>query len=356
MDATYVGAYGRLKVYEVDFLKKDFLEHLISLDKPSDFSSVLYASVYKEDYDALTSIYREPDLTEMAINRHLVRMNRIAAFAIPPLAKNALTAYISKWDIENIKTVISSKFLGHGLKETEMFIVSFRDIPMGLIGGVLTNEDYRNMMNLPNVEAIINYLTRYGYGSYMLQFIEDYRKTGDISPMLYSLDRYYYARLLESLKYYNGDEGPVINYIRSDIDRINLNTILKGKKLNISYERFFSGLVDGGNIPINAIHDFYGNSDILSMIDSIKRYYDLEDAKNKYASDGNLYHFDVSMRNIMITKYMGTMSMLPLSLDSIFYFIIRAEIERQNLRTIYEAKLHGAPKESIYDLMINGVV
>ncbi|KAA8922037.1 V-type ATP synthase subunit C [Thermoplasma sp.] len=356
MDSTYIGSYGRLRVYQTEFFSRQQIDQLLSMTDPKDVSAFLYNGPYREDYDSLAAVFKDPDLTEMAINRHMVRNNRLVMFSVPPLAKNAVMAYLSKWDIENIKTVISAKFLGHGIRDAEPFLVSFRDVPLGIMSGTLTSEDYRNMINLPNVEAILNYLARFGYGTYMMQFLEDYRKTGDISPMLYSLDRYYYLNLISALKYYRGDEGPVLNYVRSDIDRQNIVTMLKGKVLKIAFERMASGIIDGGNIGASRLREIYSSQDVVSVVDALKQYYDLEVPKKNYMETGNLYHFDIAMRNIIARRYLDTMSMLPLSLDSLFYFMLRSEFERHNLRTIYLSRVNGMPREITESLLITEMV
>ncbi len=350
MDSTYVGSYGRLKVYGTDFLNRDFLVALAGADKASDVSSAIYGTVYKDDYDALSAIYKDPELTQMAINRHLLRMNKLVLFACPPLAKNAVVSYLSKWDVENIKTVISSKFLSHDISEAEVFLMSFRNVPLGMIGSLMVAEDYRNMMAMNSIEAIVNYLARFGYGSFMMQHMEDYRKTGDISPVLYSLDQYYYSNLIENLKFYNGDEGPVLGYVRSEIDINNLITVLKGKALHLDYGRFSSGLVPYGNIPVEKLSEVYSSSDISGIVDGVRQYFDLEVPKKAFLEDGNVYHFYAVMKKIVYEKYINSLSSLPLSLDSLFYFMIRAENERNNIRAIYLSKIYGLEKETIYDL------
>ncbi len=350
MDSTYVGSYGRLKVYGTDFLDRGFMDGIASMDRAQDVSSSLYSTVYKEDYDALSAIYKDPELTQMAINRHLMRMNKLALFACPPMAKNAVLSYLSKWDVENIKTVISSKFLSHSVGEAEVFLLSFRNVPLGMIGSLLVPEDYKNMMAMSSIEAIVNYLTRFGYGSYMMQHMEDYRKTGDVSPVLYSLDRYYYSNLIENVKFYNGDEGPVLGYIRSEIDMNNLTVILKAKSLDLDYGRIASNLVPYGNIPVEKLSEVYSSGNVSGIVDGLRQYFDLEIPKKAFLEDGNVYHFYAAIKKAIYIKYIDSLSSLPLSLDSLFYFILRAESERNTIRAIYLSKIYGLGKDRIYDL------
>ncbi len=116
MDRTYAGSYGRLKVLRLEFLNQDFMKSLI--DKtPEEILQALSTTSYREDLDALSAFSSGTRLLEMAINRHLIKKNRQAMQAPPPAARKFLESYFSKWDIENVKTILSSKFIGYDLKK-----------------------------------------------------------------------------------------------------------------------------------------------------------------------------------------------------------------------------------------------
>ncbi|MEM0160461.1 MAG: V-type ATPase subunit [Thermoplasmata archaeon] len=354
MDSTYSGAYGRVKVYQTEFLSSDFINHLIELNSLEDIMHALSSTPYQEDITSLISLYKNPDLLEMVLNRHLIKKNKIAMFAMPPLSKDLLKVYFSKWDIENIKSILSSKLLGYNLKENESFLVSFRDIPMGIFGGTISYEDYKILMSQDSIEDIANYLSKFGYGSLLIQYIDTYRKTGDISNMLSSLDTYFYTKLMESLKYYRGDEGPLIRYFREDIDSKNLMMILKSKDLGVKYADIASNVIPYGNLLISYMEELYKSENVEEICNKLESKIIFDKALKTYQETGQLSGFEIELKAGIYKRYLEILSSQSLSIGSIFAFILRSEIERQNLRAIVVGKNYLLEKEKIAELIIKG--
>jgi len=351
LDRTYTGSYGRLKVSFGDFLSNQFLTGLISRDLEG-IEVALSETSYREDIEQLASLYKPPELLDFAVNRHLIKKNRLAQFSPPPNARPFLKAYFLKWDIENIKSIISSKTLGYQAAESESFLIGFRNLPLGILAGTMTQEDFRIMISLGSVDAVIDYLTRYGIGTYLLVHMEEYRKTKDVTSLYSAMDSYHFTSMLDSLKFYNGDESNIRDYIRETIDSYNILSVLKATQLSVPLEQVSRFLFARGNIPISVIEESMRMQSIEEAAAHFKQYYDLTSASEKYSRSGLLYHYEIEMRSTIISKYATKMSALPVSLNSIFYFIIKAEVERENLRAIIAGKLYNLSDERIRELLI----
>ena len=183
MDSTYAGAYGRLKVSRSELLSNAFIDQLNQKDS-DEFVKLLSGTGYRKEIDSLSQLYQLPDLVEVVLNAHMMRMVRNAAFAVPPLARNFVTAYMSKWDIENIKTILSSKVLGYPVEYTETFLTVQRGLPVGTFSGTISREEYVKIIEQKDIEGVVNALVKFGYGTILLKFIEDVKKTNDISTMV----------------------------------------------------------------------------------------------------------------------------------------------------------------------------
>ncbi|GGM66402.1 hypothetical protein GCM10007108_00730 [Thermogymnomonas acidicola] len=351
MDSTYSGTYGKLKAYYPDFLSRQFIDDLISSPNLDDIQGRLARTVYGEHINHLASLYRNPELLEIAVNRELVRKNRIALFAVPPASKNSVLAYLAKWDIENIKSILSSKFMDYPLRESDAFLISFRDVPMGIFAGTLRDEDFKAMLSRGSVEDVINFLSPTPYGTAMLSQIDQYRKTKDLSVLFFALDVYYYTNLLNTILFYNGDEGPVLRLVRELIDVHNLDVLIKGKSMEVEFSRIIRGLIAGGNIGVERLSDLYRSQDV-EQIAKNNGQFDLGPAVESFRQDGNMLHFDLEMRRQVYSKYMPVISSMSLSLGSMFHFMIMSEVERENLRTIILGKHYGLSEESLRKLIL----
>lgn len=339
MDSTYSGAYGRLKVSKSDFLSNAFMEQLEQKDT-DEFVKHLSSTNYRKEIDSLSQLYSQPDLTEVALNAHMTRMIRLAAFAIPPMAKDFVAAYLSKWDIENIKTILSSKVLDYSVENTEVFLTVQRTTPVGLFGGTISREEYAKIIEQKDVEGVANALTKYGYGLTLLKFADDVKKTNDISAMVLALDMYYYSRLLQSFKFFNGDEGPLLGYIKGLIDIRNVMTVIKG--INLGNRNIKDFIIKGGSIPESKLTEM-ASKEIAAMKSDMP--FKIDDAFDKFKEDEFAAYFESALKRELHKKYLKAFDSLPLSLESIIGFIVRSELERNELRAIWLGKYYRISKE-----------
>lgn len=352
MDSTYSGNYGKIKAHETEFLRFDFITSLLDLKNVDDITNELTKTGYSEDISALSSSYKNPELLQMSVNRNFIRKNRIALFSVPPLAKDTVRAYLSKWDIENIKSILASKFMGYDLRQNEIFILSFRDIPMGLFAGNLSNEDFRNLMSKGTVEEVVSYLTYFGFGPSILQHMDRYHKSGDISILLSAFDTYYYDTLMKTVRFYNGDEAQVTAFIRDQIDLRNIMTVIKGKDMGIEFERFSESFRITGSLPISDLQGLYEKRDVGEILSGMSSYGNLEDAMEIYKKTGDLYYVQVTLQKFLFTKYMEIFRSQALSIGSTFSFILRTEAERENLRIVMNGILNNVGKDALSRILI----
>lgn len=353
MDSTYSGSYGRIKVAQTEFLGDGVMRGFIGTPL-EDVTRTLSGTVYKDDINALYSLYSNPELLEMAANRRLVARNKIALFAAPPMTSDLLRSYMSKWDVQNIKSVITSKYLGYDVKETETFLVSFRDVPLGIFGGIMSNDDFRVLINQANIESVAENLTRFGYGQQMLQFLDSYRKDNDIAPMLQALDRSYYSRLMSNLRFFNGDEGPLIRFFREEVDNKNIMVILAARDMHVPFDRIRDQLLAFGNMTVENLLSMYNSGGVADIASRLQDRYDMHSAVEAYAREGDLRLFESSMRSSLLRKYVEVLSSQSLSAGSIFAYILRAERERDNIRTIVIGNAYGIEQKRTEEMLLGG--
>ncbi len=173
LQVTYAAAFGRLRSLSLDFLTRDFLLNLARMKDAQEIADALESTWYRNEIESSASMYAPPELIEVAVNKHLVLVNRLATSVVPLFGKNALIAYLSKWDIENIELILAAKSLGRSIEETEAFLVSSRNLPVGITGNVIPYSDLKLLLQQADVEAVVNQLVKYGYGAVLLQELGD---------------------------------------------------------------------------------------------------------------------------------------------------------------------------------------
>ncbi len=338
MEGTYIGSYGRLRVLRPDFLSSNFIEQLDG-KSGDDFVKALSGTSYRKELDSLSGLYKLPDLVEVVINSHMMRMINSALFALPPQARAVISAYMGRWDIENIETILSSKQLGYNLESTEAFITTGRNIPVGLFGGMIKREDYISMISQKDIEGVVNYLVKFGYGRVLLKHLDEVKKGGDISGMVLDLDLYYYGKLLENFKFQQGTEGKLLSYIKELIDVKNIITVLKSVEFGYKDSKDF--IIKGGKIPEAKLLEMANAKDIFAMKELIP--YKIDDAFEAYKNDPFITYFDVALKRELYKRYLKVFE-LSMELEFIMGFIIRAEIERNELRAVWLSSYYKVSK------------
>jgi len=345
--SPYSSSFGRLQSISINFLKPDFLENLLKANDVSEMIKLLESTWYGQEIKKAASVYQGPALLEVVLNRHLVEINKIILEAAPFNGKNAVRAYLSKWDLYNIELILSSKMMGRAITETESMLVSSRNVPAGIAAGNIPHDDIKIILSESGVEGVVNKLAKYGYGVELMKHLDEFQKTGDLGPMMSALHESYYQKLLESLKFFQGDEGSIRELIRAEIDKKNVLNLMKAKESGIEKEMVARHLVEGGQISSKELLDIYEVKDVAEIIGKIDSRFKLTEALELYKTSKSLIDFEISITQFINTTYVKKLKNIALSIGTIFYFIFNAENEHDNLKRITYGKRYNLSIDKI---------
>ena len=130
----------------------------------------------------------------------------------------------------------------------------------------------------------MNKLTKYDYGVVLMKHLDDFQKTGDLGPMMSALHELYFQKLLESLKFFQGDEGAIRDLVRAEIDKKNVLNLLKAKESNLEKDIVSKHLIEGGRISTKELLDSYEVKDVVEMVGRFDSYFKLTDSCLLYTS------------------------------------------------------------------------
>lgn len=345
--SPYSSSFGRLQSISINFLKPDFLETLLKANDVSEIIKLLESTWYSEEIKKAASVYQGSALLEVVLNRHLVEINKIILEAAPFNGKNAVRAYLSKWDLYNIELILSSKMMGRAITETESMLVSSRNVPAGIAAGNIPHDEIKIILSESGVEGVVNKLAKYGYGVELMKHLDEFQKTGDLGPMMSALHESYYQKLLESLKFFQGDEGSIRELIRAEIDKKNVLNLMKAKEFGIEKEMVARHLVEGGQISSKELLDIFEVKDVAEIIGKIESRFKLTEVLEHYKTSKSLIDFEISITQFINTTYVKKLKNIALSIGTIFYFIFNAENEHENLKRITYGKRYSLSIDKI---------
>ena len=351
--SSYSSSFGRLKSLSINFISPTLLQNLVHAKDVAEMTRILEPTWYGPEIERAASLYSPPELLEVALNRHIVEINKIALESTPFSGREAIRAYLLKWDIHNIELILSSKIIGRAITETEPFLVSSRNFPAGISAGNISHDEMKIILSQAGVDGVVNHLVKYRYGPILMQHLDTYQKTGDLGPMMADLIAYYYTTLIESLRFFQGDEGVIRDLFRVQIDKRNILNLLKGKDSDLDREIINKHLIKGGNISRDELFDILGSKSIEELIGKVQKHYNFTDLlKETYLKTHSLIDFEVAFDKFISKSYLKRLKNISLSLGSIFHFIITAEYEWDNIKRIAYGKRYDFSVERITSMLV----
>ncbi len=344
MDLTYTGSFGILKANSLSFIPVDRIRTFVDSDLDGMTSSISeYA--YSEDISALSGKHYGFDLLEMAVSRRLATRNFLVLKSTPGQVLDFIQYYLSKWDIDNLKSIISSKLVGQEQTVSENFILSFRDVPMGMFGGMIPHEVYRSLINNSSLEQIIESVSSYHAGKIFLSQLENYRKHKDVSMFFSAVDSYFIKQLITLLKFFRGDEWIIRRYFNELMSARNVDIILKAKTLGLDFDSIKGNFAETSVITEDKLFQIY-SSPRADLVQNIGNAFGI------HIADGTEFDIDISLSLWygIREKYLQAMASTTSSLNFLMWFLIRSEMEREMLRGIINGKRYSLDEKRIFSL------
>ena len=111
-------------------------------------------------------------------------------------------------------------------------------------------------------------------------------------------------------------------------------------------------LVEGGRITSKELIDIYEVKDVAEIIGRIEPFFKLSESLEQYKTSKSLIDFEVAIAKFINTTYVKKLKNIALSIGTIFYFMINAEYEHENLKRITYGKRYNLSIDKIKELLL----
>ena len=313
--ADFTFAVGKIRVWEAKLLPASAFYQLADCADFTEIESILNATSYgrkitSADFDEAINT------EEIAMLNELKRFLKDNRFILP---------FFYRIDFHNLKLIAKSKFTGveagwlrEGLLKKEIAdkIIAEQDFtPLP--------KTYRDLIN---------------------QAWEAYDKSNDWQDLDMLFDKSFYGQILKIT-----EEFPFENcFFRTEIDLVNIKTLIRYKNQNAEAEFFIKLLVGGGLLDESFFVEMYKESiDKFSDRLKVTPYHILSDRgiahfKNK----GEFYKIEQDCCLVLL-KYLSCAKYTAFGYEPILRYIFLKLNELKNLRTAFVSKLHSVEPEQI---------
>lgn len=284
---------------------------------------------------------------EKALDTQLAETYDLVARIVPDSIKEVFRVLLRKWDIRNIKSIITAKEAALSREETMDLVVPFGEL----------SEILDRLVDAKNITELITSLEGTDYAPILEDALPAYQKTKMILPLEASLDKYLLDRLLKAvMNPYDENTTILHSYIGTQVDATNIKIILRSKVDGLKFEDIQPYMtLDGYQVREWKLKDLMEAPDVEGVVSGLEGTdyaQTLADALPEYSKTGSIAPLEVALDNY-IMKLVKTLSRKkPFGLGPIIGFLNKKEIEVKNLKVIVRGKREGFSASKIRELLI----
>lgn len=268
---------------------------------PNDYEKLL-TEEHKKTYDFITSVAPEIDYFNM---------------------------FLYPYDYHNLKVIMKSEYLGIDASDT---LVDTGSIDLKVLQYSVKERDFSELTE--------------NMGNAIKEIIETFPKTNDPQIIDIIFDRYCYDEMLKSAE--NTKNNFIIDYVKMQIDAINLKTYVRLKKMNKSWDFFSKVFLNGGKIYEQVFIKNYDEpfdkfADQLSAYDFKETFLEGTEALRE---TGMFTTLEKLLDNKLI-EYIKYAKYVPFGIEPLVGYLIAKDNEIKIARIILAGKLAGISPELI---------
>jgi len=316
----------------------------------------LHKTHHKESLLNATTRYSGSQLIEYASGVHYAEVVSKIKKITPDKDKEIIDAFLTKWDIINLKVVVASKNTTSNFSD----VVS-KLIPVGLISKSVLERIYN-----ANNRDFISEIKRTALGSELFsqntsdlsvhslsRLKEAIKSHNQYSQIHIILDNYAYHIVENHLKKYISNKQVRLVYerLRDKISSKNILVIERLKRSGIKDpKKIKSYLIAGGSLSLSVLDkiiSFEKFSDLVSFIKQRSEFSNFDNGEPK-----TLLDLENELARLRSRKILMTFHRSILSLGTLLGFILLKEEEMNNLRKIARAKEFGVKPEEVMKTLV----
>lgn len=339
---SYAYATARVRVRMSKLLEDADYEKLVKMEVPQ-ITRYLQDTQYDEEIDELGTRYDGATLLEYGLSLNLAnRFSSLIDMSTGDL-KDDIVAYLRRYDVKNLKTLVRGKTYGAEGDEVRENLVPAGDM----------SQDRLYALEKMSLRDALNDLKDTRYWSALEPLASTYEERGKVDRETLSraenaLDKVYYEELLSRL---GPKPTPFSRLVRAEIDYVNVQTILRLKADPHSRdlpEDIESLIIEGGTeIRESLLDRLVEATDVDSLIETLREEgpWDIPEGLETVPEVGDF------VKERMVEETESRANRDPLSIAPIVAYILLKQREVDRVRTIARGKEAGMSADEIRELI-----
>jgi V/A-type H+/Na+-transporting ATPase subunit C len=342
MDYGYANA--RIRGMKSRLLDRKTMDELAAKPDVNALIVELEKTPYKEDIADSSTRYGGIQCVEYALRRNYTRtFRKIMRIVKGEPAETYIRIFLDRWDVQNVKTILRGK--SFHIPQDEVFECL---VPAGDLDDVTLGE----MIKQPDVKAVIDLLAtwRVPYAKPLTRHFKEYADERNLIVLENALDRFYYQKGLEAVQGDDYDERLVRDMLTTEIDVINVKTVLRLIRDKIAPADAGKYLIDGGRrLRRGFLMSMLDAKTLEAAVDLLKgtRYEFLAEVPEEFFKGEKVSEFEKQLDRYLIARGLKAVNGDPLSIAVAVGYYWAKYIEITNLRIIARCKTADVPDETV---------
>lgn len=324
------------------------LERLAECKSLEEFASELKETVYGEKLAKVTLPYTSK-VFERVFRESLIEVSTKIVQNSPETVSPFIKAYLLKFELENIKTILRAASVGLPYDE----ITSKIYLP---VEAFLKRQDIilKAAMAI-QVKSVVDVLKTTIYGPLLVAGLRKYEETGSTKFFDILLDRMFYEHFGERFKALpKKEQKNVFFYVSREIDKFNILTILRAKILGYDPHWIRVAILrDYYNVTEQIIEALLMADNFDSALSIIKQSYYKDFIARAETPEESISAAEKAFRRDMFEHAKRTVVGDPFNVGTPLAFLVRKEIELDNLTAISLGIEYNWKKDDISHFLLD---
>jgi len=340
----YVYVCTRMRVRKSKLIPREEYLRMLNMGV-SEITRFIEETQYKKEIDELAPYFRGIDLIEIALSWNLAKEYQNIQKISPGSLKDLTRAYLRRWDIQNILTIIRGKLHGESPGKIKEVLIP---------AGELDKAFLDRLIDEPTPERIIESLKGMAEYPLLSRLFEGGVREELLPKAENELYKQFYADLITMAR--SGIKGgrQFLNYITLDIDITNIRNMFRFRA-DQSSEDIMAAIIPDGTIPPHMIKTIMRIKDQNEFIDELVRLVRvrvLRDLLETLRKEKSIREIEIDLIKVQLAE-METMSKLhPFSIHPILAYLEMKKYEIFNLRALARGKESNLSSDRIKGYLV----
>lgn len=346
-DAGY--AVARLRGMRSHLFEQALYERLIAASDVGAVVKELMETEYAPDLESELVHGRTSAVVDEALKDNMVRAYRKVLSFLDPRSRKLLSTLLGRWDVFNIKTILRG---AHSQ-------VPFDEIRASLLpAGYLGTTELEALARIEDVRAIIDTMAMWKlvYAAPLRQAYPEYSNDGQLVPLELALDRQYAEWAAERLVGETDDVVAARRVLGTQVDTLNLVTVLRMIKEEVGAENAARYYLAGGRVIRPEQYASLARlSDVDELLDALKTTpYGpaLDQVATRYLEKQSIAVFERALEELLMLRALGSGIRDPHGVGVAIAYLWGKQNEVTNVRIIVQGKEVGMPPERVREALI----